>query len=83
MPAKNTSIALGDHFTEFARKKVESGEFGSTSEVVREAMRRDIAEDEQIEALRAIIRKSLNSGPARPFDWDAFMERKFGRKGDA
>lgn len=83
MPAKNTSIALGDHFTEFARKKVESGEFGSTSEVVREAMRRYIAEDEQIEALRAIIRKSLNSGPARPFDWDAFMERKFGRKGDA
>ena len=79
MPAKNTSIALGDHFTEFARKKVESGEFGSTSEVVREAMRRYIAEDEQIEALR----KSLNSGPARPFDWDAFMERKFGRKGDA
>ena len=71
MPAKNTSIALGDHFTEFARKKVESGEFGSTSEVVREAMRRYIAEDEQIEALRAIIRKSLNSGPARPFDWTA------------
>ena len=83
MTTKNTSIALGKPYTDFARRKVESGEFGSTSEVVREAMRRYIAEDEQIEALRAIIRKSLNSGPARPFDWDAFMERKFGRKGDA
>ena len=83
MAGKNTSIALGDHFADFARRKVESGEFGSTSEVVREAMRRYIAEDEQIEALRRIIRKSLDSGPARPFDWDAFMERKFGPEGDA
>jgi len=83
MAGKNTSISLGDHFTEFARRKVESGEFGSTSEVVREAMRQYMAEDERVEALRAIIRKSLASGPARPFDWDAFMERKFGPEGDA
>lgn len=83
MSSKNTSIALGAPFVEFASRKVASGEFGSTSEVVREAMRRYIAEDQQIEALRAIIRKSLNSGPARPFDWDAFMERKFGPESDA
>jgi antitoxin ParD1/3/4 len=83
MAGKNTSIALGDHFADFARKKVESGEFGSTSEVVREAMRRYIAEDAQTEALRAIIQKSIDSGPARPFDWDAFMERKFGPETDA
>lgn len=78
MTAKNTSIALGKPYTEFARKKVESGEFGSTSEVVREAMRRYIAEDEQLQALRAIIRKSLNSGPAVEFDLDAWFEEKFG-----
>jgi antitoxin ParD1/3/4 len=45
MAKKTTSIALGDHFTEYARRKVASGEFGSTSEVVREAMRRYIAYD--------------------------------------
>lgn len=83
MAAKNTSIALGAPFTEFARRKVESGEFGSTSEVVREAMRQYIAEDTKLEALRSIIQKSLDSGPARPFDWDAFMERKFGLDRDA
>ena len=81
--SKNTSVALGAPFVEFARRKVESGEFGTTSEVVREAMRQYMQEDERIEALRAIIRKSLNSGPARPFDWDAFIERKFGAEGDA
>ena len=40
MASKNTSIALGAPFVEFAQRKVASGEFGSTSEVVREAMRR-------------------------------------------
>ena len=81
--SKNTSVALGAPFVEFARRKVESGEFGTTSDVVREAMRQYMHEDERIEALRAIIRKSLSSGPARPFDWDAFIERKFGAEGDA
>jgi antitoxin ParD1/3/4 len=81
--SKNTSVALGDPFVEFARRKVESGEFGTTSEVVREAMRQYMNEDARAEALRAIIRKSLNSGPARPFDWDAFMERKFNPEDDA
>ncbi len=83
MASKNTSIALGAPFTEFARRKVESGEFGSTSEVVREAMRQYMREDAKIEALRAMIQKSLDSGPARPFDWDAFMDRKFGPDPDA
>jgi antitoxin ParD1/3/4 len=81
--SKNTSIALGQPFVEFARRKVESGEFGSTSEVVREAMRRYIAEDARIEALKQELQKGLDSGPARPFDWDAFMERKFGPATDA
>lgn len=83
MASKNTSIALGKPFTDFARRKVESGEFGSTSEVVREAMRQYMAEDAKVEALRAIIQKSLNSGPAVEFDWDAFMERKFGTQTNA
>jgi antitoxin ParD1/3/4 len=67
MPSKNTSIALGAPFVEFARRKVESGEFGSTSEVVREAMRRYIAEDAQWEALRREIQKGLDS-PVVPFN---------------
>lgn len=78
MTTKTTSIALGKPFTDFARRKVESGEFGSTSEVVREAMRQYMHEDARIEALRAIIHKSLASGPARPFDIDAWFEEKFG-----
>lgn len=80
--SKNTSVALGQPFVDFARRKVESGEFGTTSEVVREAMRRYIAEDTKLEALKRELQKGLDSGPARPFDWDAFMERKFGTADD-
>lgn len=78
MAAKNTSIALGEPFIEFAKKKVASGEFGSTSEVVREAMRRYLAEDAKLEVLKRELQKGLDSGVAEDFDWDEFMERKFG-----
>ena len=83
MAIKNTSVALGEPFIKFARQKVDSGEFGSTSEVVREAMPRYIAYDDGVEALRREIQKGIDSGPARSFDWDAFMDRKFGPDSDA
>lgn len=83
MSARNTSIALGDHLTDYARRKVASGEFGSISEVIRDALRRAEERDLRIERLRVEIRKGLDSGPGRPFDWDAFMQEKFGPDDDA
>ena len=77
MVSKNTSIALGKPFTDFARRKVESGEFGSTSEVVREAMRHFVHEDAKREALRAALIQGENSGPAVPFDFDGWLEERF------
>ena len=82
MASKTTSIALGDRLTDYARRKVDSGEFGSISEVIRDALRRAEERDARIEALRRELQKGLDSGPARPFDWDAFMERKFGPAAD-
>ena len=61
---------------------MESGEFATTSEVVREAMRHYIAKDAKREALDRALKEGLDSGPARPFDWDSFMERHFGPDDD-
>jgi antitoxin ParD1/3/4 len=76
MASKNTSIALGAPFTEFARRKVDSGEFGSTSEVVREAMRQYMAEDTKLEALRQALIEGENSGPPVPWDLEEFLNEQ-------
>lgn len=83
MASKNTSIALGAPFQEFARRKVESGEFGSTSEVVREAMRRFMRDDARREALDRALQEGLDSGPAEPFDFDEFLAEMHARQKDA
>ena len=80
MPAKTTSIALGKPLAEFARRKVESGEFGSTSEVVREAMRRFISQDAKREALDRALEEGLSSPMDEAFDIDAWFAEEFGRK---
>ena len=80
MASKTTSIALGDHFSAYTRRKVESGEFGSTSEVIRDALRRAEERDVRIEALRAAIREGEESGPATPFDFDKFLAAAFKSK---
>lgn len=84
MAVKNTSIALGDHLTEYAHRKVASGEFGSVSEVIRDALRRAEERDLRIERLRELIREGEESGPAEPFDFDEFLaEMKADWKGAA
>ena len=77
MSKRNTSISLGDRHLAYAHAKVESGEFGSVSEVVRDALRRAEERDTRIERLRQLIREGEESGPPQPFDWDEFMARKF------
>lgn len=52
MPAKNTTIILGDHFRSYVTKKVRSGRYSNTSEVIREGLRRMEEDDEKLEALK-------------------------------
>ena len=68
-----TSFALGDHFRDFAQRKVREGRYGSTSEVVRAGLRLLEAEEEKLEALRRAIDEGIASGPAVPFDFDEFV----------
>lgn len=70
---KNTSISLGDHYEAYARRKVESGEFATISEVIRDALRRAEERDKRIAALDAALEEGLNSGPAEEFDFDDFL----------
>jgi antitoxin ParD1/3/4 len=79
--ALNTSISLGDHFREFAQRKVREGRYGSTSEVVRAGLRLLEEEERKLEALRQAIQEGIDSGPPEPFDFDEFLARKHAERG--
>jgi antitoxin ParD1/3/4 len=48
--AKNTSISLGDHFSDFVDRQLAGGRYGSASEVVRAALR--LLEEHEIRLTR-------------------------------
>ena len=73
---KNTSFSLGEHFSSFIDEKVEQGRYGSASDVVRAGLRLLEEQEAKLAALRAALDEGEASGPATPFDFDAFIERK-------
>ena len=80
MASKTTSIALGEHFATYARRKVESGEFGSTSEVIRDALRLH----EERAAFKSKLIAAIDEGLASPidetFDIDRWYDEEFPRQ---
>ncbi|CUH31851.1 putative addiction module antidote protein, family [Jannaschia seosinensis] len=73
MPAvERMTITMPAEMAETLRQTVAGGEYASTSEVVREALRdwsrsRD-TERRDLEALRDAVRAGLDSGPGLPAD---------------
>jgi antitoxin ParD1/3/4 len=75
---KNTSIVLGEHFAEYTRRKVASGEFNSTSEVVREALRLHEERSQFKDKLLEAIDTGLASPVDDDFDIDRWFDNEFG-----
>lgn len=73
---KNTSFSLGDHFSAFVEAQVGQGRYGSASDVVRAGLRLLEDEEKKLTALRAALIESERSGPAAPFDFEAFVAGK-------
>ncbi len=65
------NVSLTPQLESFVRQKVESGLYGSASEVVREALRLLGEREGQLDALRRDIRDGLASGASASLDIDA------------
>jgi antitoxin ParD1/3/4 len=72
-------VSLTPQLEEIVKRKVDSGLYNSSSEVVREAIRlldeRDRYQEMKLEALRHEIQLGLDSGEARPVDFEDIKKR--------
>lgn len=80
MVTRNTSVSLGESLSEFAHQQVQSGSYGSTSEVVRAGLRLLAEREASLEALRKALIDGEESGPGQPFDLDVFLQEARERK---
>lgn len=78
---KNTSISLGEHFTTFVGAQVQSGRYGSASDVVRAGLRLLEEHEARVKALQDALIAGEESGPPAPFDNEAFVARMRARHG--
>ena len=63
--AKNISVSLGDHFEEFIAGQVDSGRYGSASEVVRAGLRLLETNESRLDVLRNALIAGERSGRAK------------------
>ena len=60
--ARTTSVTIGAQLDDFVGKLIESGRYGSTSEIVRSALRLLERQENQIAALRHALEAGEQSG---------------------
>lgn len=73
--ARNTSILLGSHFEDFIKSEVDSGKYGSASEVVRTALRLLELEELKNKSLVQALEEGEKSGFVKGFDRKAHLKK--------
>ncbi len=70
--AKNTSMTLGKHFDSFIAQQIETGRYGSASEVVRAGLRVLEDKESKLDVLRQMLTDGEESGIA-DYSYDSLM----------
>ena len=73
--ARNTSVSLGDHFAEFIDTQVQTGRYGSASDVLRAGLRLLEEHETKVKVLQDALIAGEDSGAPEPFDNKAFLTR--------
>ena len=70
--AKNTSVTLGEHFDSFISQQLETGRYGSASEVLRAGLRALEDQELKMNNLRSMLVEGENSGIAN-YSYDTLL----------
>jgi antitoxin ParD1/3/4 len=71
--ARNTSISLGGHFDGFISNQIQSGRYGSASEVIRSALRLLENQETKLQTLRQLLIDGEQSDTS-DYDLDSFIK---------
>jgi antitoxin ParD1/3/4 len=84
------SVELTPELNSMVQDVVSAGQFSTTDEVVREALRRwksyEEAKEQALAHMRTLIQEGIDSGPGREIDFDelkAELHAEFERRNDA
>ena len=72
-------VSLPDPLHDWVEAQVEAGLYANNSDYVRDLIRKDQVRAEKVAAMQRAITEGLASGPAAPFDKEAFKRRMQGQ----
>jgi antitoxin ParD1/3/4 len=75
--ARTMTVDLGDELREFIESLIESGDYRTQSEVIRESLRllREKHAESRLQALRDMLADGLSSGEPQTWEKDAFLKK--------
>ena len=75
------NISMPDPMKTWVEEQAKAGRYTTASDYVRDLIRRDQDRQAALTDLQRLVAEGLESGPAEPFDMDAYLEAK--RRGGA
>lgn len=75
--ARTMTVDVGDELREFIDSLVQSGDYRTQSEVLRDALRllREKQAESRLQTLRDLLAEGISSGEPERWDKDAFLQR--------
>ena len=75
--ARTMTVALGDELWEYIESLIESDDYRTQSEVIRESLRllREKQAESRLQALRDLLAEGLSSGEPVAWEKDAFLKK--------
>ena len=70
------NVSLPDEMKAWIEEQARGARYANTSDYVRDLVRRDQERQRAVAEIQAEIDAARDSGPAAPFDFDAFLTEK-------